>query len=117
MPTYLADPHGHDLGKEGAHGAHGPEIQPVDKSYSNGDTGDAENGVANRTNRGVLDTATAQVLGIVILEFGVVFHSVLIGLTLAVDPNFKVLFVVLVFHRTRYAYCSAARYLRATRFR
>ena len=62
----------------------------------------------------------AQVIGIGILEFGVILHryafvyceswtpltdsmlrtSVLIGLTLAVDPNFKVLFVVLVFHRT-----------------
>lgn len=61
---------------------------------------------------------TAQVIGIGILEFGVILHrsafvsekrnsrtdymrctSVLIGLTLAVDPNFKVLFVVLVFHR------------------
>ena len=41
----------------------------------------------------------AQVLGIAILEFGVLFHSVLIGLTLAVDEGFKVLFVVLIFHR------------------
>ncbi|KAG9086202.1 high-affinity Zn(2+) transporter zrt1 [Ceratobasidium sp. UAMH 11750] len=42
----------------------------------------------------------AQILGVVILEFGVVFHSVLIGLTLAVDADFTVLFVVLIFHQT-----------------
>lgn len=46
-----------------------------------------------------LDFATAKILGVAILEFGVALHSILIGLTLAVDPDFKVLFVVLVFHR------------------
>lgn len=30
--------------------------------------------------------------------------SVLVGLTLAVDPDFKVLFVVLVFHRKQRSY-------------
>ena len=49
---------------------------------------------------GVLDdSAVAQIIGIFVLEFGVVLHSILIGLTLAVDEDFKVLFVVLVFHR------------------
>jgi len=84
------DPHGHDLGHEGAHGAHGPEIPPAD-----GKDADLE-----QASSGVLDTGIAQIVGIAILEFGVVFHSVLIGLTLAVDPAFKVLFVVLVFHQT-----------------
>lgn len=46
-----------------------------------------------------LDSGLAQVIGVAILEFGVLFHSVLIGLTLAVDPQFKILFVVIVFHR------------------
>lgn len=45
------------------------------------------------------DSAVAQILGIGILEFGVLLHSVLIGMTLAVDPAFKILFVVIVFHR------------------
>ena len=45
------------------------------------------------------ESAISQIIGIFILEFGIVLHSVLIGLTLAVDPDFKVLFVVLVFHR------------------
>ena len=63
-----------------------------------------------------VDSPAAQILGIAILEFGVLLHrcarvkfyweqrsfilfSVLIGLTLAVDPDFKTLFVVIIFHR------------------
>ncbi|KAF9646231.1 ZIP zinc/iron transport family [Thelephora ganbajun] len=46
------------------------------------------------------DSAHAQFVSIAILEFGVVLHSVLIGLTLAVDEKFIILFVVLVFHQT-----------------
>ncbi|KAI0709673.1 ZIP zinc/iron transport family [Cerioporus squamosus] len=46
------------------------------------------------------DSPAAQVIGIAILEFGVLLHSILIGLTLAVNEEFKVLFIVLVFHQT-----------------
>lgn len=42
----------------------------------------------------------AQMTAIFILEFGVVFHSIFIGFTLAVASEFIVLFVVLVFHQT-----------------
>ncbi|KAL8722281.1 MAG: hypothetical protein Q9181_007521, partial [Wetmoreana brouardii] len=43
----------------------------------------------------------AQMTAIFILEFGVVFHSIFIGLTLAVaGDEFKTLYVVLVFHQT-----------------
>ena len=45
------------------------------------------------------DSTYAQLISIAILEFGVVLHSILIGLTLAVDENFIVLFIVLIFHR------------------
>ncbi|KAI0339452.1 ZIP-like iron-zinc transporter [Trametopsis cervina] len=44
--------------------------------------------------------AISQLVGIAILEFGVLLHSFLIGLTLAVTQSFKVLFVVIVFHQT-----------------
>jgi solute carrier family 39 (zinc transporter), member 1/2/3 len=44
--------------------------------------------------------AATQLVGIAILEFGVLLHSFLIGLTLAVTENFKILFIVLAFHRT-----------------
>ncbi|KAJ7100242.1 ZIP-like iron-zinc transporter [Mycena belliarum] len=48
------------------------------------------------------DTAgdnTARIVGVAVLEFGAVIHSVLIGLTLAADRKFKVLFAVLVVHQ------------------
>ncbi|KAM0750404.1 ZIP zinc/iron transport family [Meredithblackwellia eburnea MCA 4105] len=43
--------------------------------------------------------ALAQILGTLILEFGVIFHSLVIGLTLAVVADFATLFVVIVFHQ------------------
>lgn len=43
----------------------------------------------------------AQMTAIFILEFGVIFHSIFIGLTLAVSgEEFTVLYIVLVFHQT-----------------
>lgn len=43
----------------------------------------------------------AQLTGIFILEFGIIFHSVFIGLTLAVSgEEFTTLYIVLVFHQT-----------------
>lgn len=95
--------------------------------------GDEESGDGEREHRHVhlhddhgfvVDSSATQILGVAILEFGVILHryallipllrferiltfgnfdfddSVLIGLTLAVDEDFKVLFVVIVFHRT-----------------
>jgi hypothetical protein len=44
---------------------------------------------------------SAQLTGVFILEFGVVFHSVFIGLTLAVaGKEFDTLYAVLAFHQT-----------------
>ena len=49
------------------------------------------------------DTTTsdgiAQLIAVAILEFGVISHSVFIGLTLAVNEQFTTLFVVIIFHR------------------
>ena len=43
----------------------------------------------------------AQMTAIFILEFGIIFHSIFIGLTLAVaGAEFNTLFVVLIFHQT-----------------
>jgi len=44
-------------------------------------------------------SGSAQILGVAILEFGIIFHSVIIGLTLAVDDNFIQLFIVIIFHQ------------------
>lgn len=49
------------------------------------------------------DTTTtdgvAQLIAVAILEFGVIMHSVFIGLTLVVNEEFTTLFVVIIFHR------------------
>jgi zinc transporter 1/2/3 len=43
----------------------------------------------------------AQMTALAILEFGVIFHSIFIGLTLAVaGDEFTILYIVLVFHQT-----------------
>lgn len=43
----------------------------------------------------------AQMTAIFVLEFGIIFHSVFIGLTLAVaGSEFNTLFIVLIFHQT-----------------
>ncbi|CAD6574983.1 MAG: high-affinity Zn(2+) transporter zrt1 [Tremellales sp. Tagirdzhanova-0007] len=45
--------------------------------------------------------AAAQILGVAILEFGVVFHSLIIGLTLSLSSpdEFTTLFIVIIFHQ------------------
>ncbi|KAL1966603.1 hypothetical protein VTN77DRAFT_4014 [Rasamsonia byssochlamydoides] len=48
-----------------------------------------------------LEDYAAQLTAVFILEFGIIFHSVFIGLTLAVTGSeFTTLYVVLVFHQT-----------------
>jgi len=47
------------------------------------------------------EALAAQLTSIFVLEFGIIFHSIFIGLTLAVaGEEFKTLYVVLVFHQT-----------------
>jgi solute carrier family 39 (zinc transporter), member 1/2/3 len=55
-----------------------------------------EGGVFDRT------TERTQKLGVLILEAGIIFHSVFIGLTLAVSSgsDFISLFITIIFHRT-----------------
>jgi zinc transporter 1/2/3 len=49
----------------------------------------------------VPETYSAQLTAVFILEFGVIFHSIFIGLTLAVaGEEFITLYIVLVFHQT-----------------
>ncbi|KAJ7117455.1 ZIP-like iron-zinc transporter [Mycena epipterygia] len=92
------DPHGHHTGSHAAHGPEGDETPPKE----HGDVEEQRHD--HQHHHGGLshldDSASAQIVGIAILEFGVILHSILIGLTLAVDESFKVLFVVIVFHQT-----------------
>ncbi|KAJ3932890.1 MAG: ZIP zinc/iron transport family [Lentinula lateritia] len=117
---FVYDAHGHEAG---AHAAPAPEtlardniegekdVRDLSRVMEEARAGSRSSRSVNRedesdlkeTSRGnvaVLDSPLTQILGVAILEFGVVLHSVLVGLTLAVDPDFKVLFVVLVFHQT-----------------
>ncbi|KAJ6582065.1 ZIP-like iron-zinc transporter [Mycena capillaripes] len=95
------DPHGHYTG---SHAAHGPEGTQTPPKENNTDVEAQREGHNHHQHHGELshldDSASAQIVGIAILEFGVLLHSVLIGLTLAVDEGFKILLVVIVFHQT-----------------
>ncbi|EJU03474.1 ZIP-like iron-zinc transporter [Dacryopinax primogenitus] len=111
------DAHGHEAGPGGHMSAHGPETpreadpeaaaEYADKEGLETGTKVAEHrhghhasGYGQDTARGGAPTSgAAQILGVAILEFGVIFHSVIIGLTLAVDPNFIQLFIVIIFHQ------------------
>ncbi|GJJ11160.1 hypothetical protein Clacol_005392 [Clathrus columnatus] len=85
------DAHGHGLV---GHSAHGPEAPPMETKAV-----DEESLTPSSEAESPLDSGIAQIIGIAILEFGVLFHSVIIGLTLAVDPQFKILFIVIIFHQ------------------
>lgn len=51
--------------------------------------------------RAAIEDYAAQLTSIFILEFGIIFHSIFIGLTLAVSgAEFTTLYIVLVFHQT-----------------
>lgn len=59
------------------------------------------NSIEEANNPFSLEDYKAQLTSIFILEFGIIFHSVFIGLTLAVSGDeFITLFIVLVFHQT-----------------
>ncbi|THG95696.1 hypothetical protein EW026_g6003 [Hermanssonia centrifuga] len=102
------DAHGHGVG---GMAAHGPENTSEAEGHAvlNGNDGSSSDeeknprvsvGDDSEIGSGVIDSALTQIIGIAILEFGILLHSVLIGLTLAVTNEFKVLFVVIIFHQT-----------------
>lgn len=55
----------------------------------------------HQNDKAAIEDYAAQLTSIFILEFGIIFHSVFIGLTLAVSgEEFTTLYIVLVFHQT-----------------
>ncbi|KAJ6480886.1 ZIP-like iron-zinc transporter [Mycena sanguinolenta] len=103
------DPHGHYTGSHAAHGPEGTQTPPKEHDDVEAQRHDShhhhhdhhhEHGHGNGGLSHLDDSAAAQIVGIAILEFGVLLHSVLIGLTLAVDEGFKILFIVIIFHQT-----------------
>ena len=104
--TFSFGQHG-ELEAETLPGQTGPSLQPhSDHSHIPGDDhlghsrSHQEHDVEESKNHPGEDYA-AQITAIFILEFGVIFHSIFIGLTLAVSGDeFQTLYVVLVFHQT-----------------
>ncbi|KIK78402.1 hypothetical protein PAXRUDRAFT_36647 [Paxillus rubicundulus Ve08.2h10] len=94
------DAHGHGVGSHAAHGPEGVSAQVTSVDNNSAHEKYAPDIEASHQHADYDSSALAQIIGIFILEFGVLLHSLLIGLTLAVDPDFKVLFVVVVFHQT-----------------
>ncbi|KAF9508855.1 hypothetical protein BS47DRAFT_203890 [Hydnum rufescens UP504] len=92
---------GHDT-----HDGHAPHIQPEIPAVSQ-DNADVEKRASAFLSSAedlappiIKDSEVmAQIVGIAILEFGVIFHSIIIGITLAVNTDFRTLFVVIVFHQ------------------
>ncbi|KAG8783394.1 high-affinity Zn(2+) transporter zrt1 [Serendipita sp. 411] len=120
------DTHGHSYGVEGTHAAHGPEPdelapsrkskgdlnmgspdhdhghedhshQPPHRSQGRGHSHVHSNAKGEHEN--VAEHALSQAVSILILEFGVIFHSFIIGMTLAVSTEFIPLLVVITFHQ------------------
>lgn len=73
-----------------------PAHQPGSQHYSH-DSAHVDPEVTAKNDR---ESYLNQVLSVFVLEFGVVFHSVFVGLSLAVaGDEFKTLFCVLIFHQ------------------
>ncbi|CAG7851847.1 SubName: Full=Uncharacterized protein {ECO:0000313/EMBL:CCA68094.1} [Serendipita indica DSM 11827] len=106
------DAHGHAHGGEGMHAAHGPEPELASGVQMSGVHQHGDNKVRPAVEKvqpthqhshahqiSLLDHPLAQAISILILEFGVLFHSFIIGMTLAVSTEFIVILVVLTFHQ------------------
>ncbi|SPO06298.1 related to ZRT2 - Zinc transporter II [Cephalotrichum gorgonifer] len=80
-----------------------PAADPEHESAGGHDKGDDIHSTHPSLNKAPQGSGafSLQMTGIFVLEFGVIFHSVLIGLSLAVSGDeFVVLYTVLVFHQT-----------------
>lgn len=85
-----------------------PAVQEVDKSQNYmpgedhlGHSREHHDADDSEHDRAAIEDYAAQLTSIFILEFGIIFHSVFIGLTLAVSgAEFTTLYIVLAFHQT-----------------
>ncbi|WEW59643.1 low-affinity Zn(2+) transporter zrt2 [Emydomyces testavorans] len=81
------------------HKSHGPGQNHLDHSQDH--PSDAASNPVDGAHTALFEDYTAQLTAVFILEFGIIFHSIFIGLTLAVaGKEFKTLYVVLPFHQT-----------------
>ncbi|KAK5943045.1 low-affinity Zn(2+) transporter zrt2 [Knufia obscura] len=111
-----ADGHGHSHSGQVVDGSKGSDVE-LDPKYENGNGGRRmsqhhpgndhlghaarHNSIEHANNPFSFEDYKAQLTSIFILEFGIIFHSVFVGLTLAVaGEEFVTLFIVIVFHQT-----------------
>ena len=78
-----------------------PTIVDSHNHHSKDHPHDHASSAISGTHSALLEDYSAQLTSVFILEFGIIFHSIFIGLTLAVaGPEFVTLYIVLVFHQT-----------------
>ncbi|KAJ9096080.1 hypothetical protein QFC21_005445 [Naganishia friedmannii] len=89
-------PHNHGIVEGPSPIPSSPTSNEKSSSYT-----EAESAVSSLNPQYSTSTAegVAQLIAVGILEFGVMLHSIIIGLTLGVTDEFIVLFVVLIFHQ------------------
>jgi solute carrier family 39 (zinc transporter), member 1/2/3 len=86
---------------DGVEPPQGPGSDAVQEIVVGDNSAVAEKPGFSPTHEADMESFAAQMTALFILEFGVVFHSIFIGLTLAVaGEEFKILYIVLVFHQT-----------------
>jgi zinc transporter 1/2/3 len=92
--TELSSPHKGEIDDASERIAHQPGEDHLGHARHHNDIEDVENPFS-------FEDYKAQLTAIFILEFGVIFHSVFIGLTLAVSGSeFTTLLIVLIFHQS-----------------
>ena len=87
----------------GSHGPHVPGDDHLGHSRDHVDNEDVGRSYGDVLDKHIVtpEAYAAQMTAIFILEFGVIFHSIFIGLTLAVSgEEFSTLYIVLVFHQS-----------------
>lgn len=98
--------HGHSHNVDniilGDHETAGGEVTQNDDTSSSGVTVDGDKFVSEEVSSQTSEDLYAfysQIYGFLILEFGVIFHSVMIGLTLGTTEEYSTLYIVIVFHQ------------------
>lgn len=89
-------------GASGVKGFSPDDIENTAENRADGSAAEAKvvSDMASETSTQVaLSTQASEILGVLILEFGVVFHSVIIGITLGTTTDFVQLFIVIIFHQ------------------
>jgi len=75
------------------------EHDPFSPGIIDKTTGDSETGSVTAEYDTTTSEGVAQLVAVAVLEFGIILHSVFIGLTLGSTSEFITLFIVIIFHQ------------------